>query len=338
MNKTLTLTKEKSVKDLYRAKLVTDKILQLIILPTERCNFRCTYCYEDFSVGRMKKETIAGIKALLEKRCPDLSHLRISWFGGEPLTAKDIVLEISEYATALANRYSLSSYQADMTSNGYFLDINTADALAKVGINFYQISLDGHRDLHNKSRIRADGKGSYDKIWNNLIKIRDSSLPVSIMLRIHFTVDTYKLLDPLIEDLKNEFVHDSRFSFFFKAIEHLGGPNDASINVFSSENQKQDVINLLKAKLYHDTEFAPPKLDVESESYVCYAARPNSLVVRANGDIGKCTVALNDERNKIGSIQQDGSLKLIPGRFAPWVRGIETLDSMELGCPLVNLP
>lgn len=338
MNKTVLQVKTKSANNFYRAKLVSDKIFELIILPTELCNFRCKYCYEDFSIGRMKRETIIGIKTLLKKRCIDLNYLNISWFGGEPLAAKDIVLEISEYASILNREYSQLNYKSNMTTNGYFLDIDTATTLSEVGVKHYQISLDGPRNIHNKNRIRADGKGTYDQIWNNLIKIRDSSIPVSIMLRIHFTVDTYKQLDPLLEDIKNEFLYDSRFSVFFKAIEHMGGPNDASINVFSSHKQKQNVIQMLKAKLHKDTNVVTSKLNIQSTPDVCYAARPNSLVIRANGDIGKCTVALNDERNKIGSIQQDGSLKLIPGRLTPWVRGIETLDPMELGCPLVNLP
>lgn len=338
MNTTILQKKSEYTNNLYRAKLVSDKIFQLIILPTERCNFRCKYCYEDFSIGRMKKETIMGVKSLLEKRCHDLNFLRISWFGGEPLTAKDIVLEISEYATMLARKYSQLSYEGSMTTNGYFLDINTVNALVKVGVKHYQISLDGYRNVHDQSRIRADGKGTYDQIWSNLLKIRDSSVPLSVILRIHFTVDTFKLLDPLLEEIRNEFLHDPRFSVFFKAVEHLGGPNDASINVFSSEKQKQDVIKLLKAKLYQDQDYEPSKQNIESTPDVCYAARPNSLVIRANGDIGKCTVALNDERNKMGSIQKDGTLKLIPGRLAPWVRGIKTLDPNELHCPLVNLP
>ncbi len=338
MNTTFKKKKSEYTDNFYRAKLASDKFFQLIIFPTERCNFRCKYCYEDFSIGRMKRETIVGIKALLEKRCTDLNYLDISWFGGEPLTAKDIVLEISEYATMLAHKNLQLNYQGYMTTNGYFLDINTVNALAKVGVKHYQISLDGPRDVHNKSRIRADGNGTYDQIWGNLINIRDSSVPVSVILRIHFTADTFKLLDPLLEDIRNEFLYDPRFSIFFKTIEHLGGPNDASINIFSSQKQAQDVINLLKTKLYQDTDLVPPKLYLESESYVCYAARPISLVIRANGDIGKCTVALNDERNKMGSIQEDGSLKLIPGRLAPWVRGIKTLDPTELRCPLVNLP
>ena len=67
-------THSKNDKNLYRAKLLTNKILHLILLPTEKCNFRCKYCYEDFSIGRMNVDTISGVKALLEKRCSDLSH------------------------------------------------------------------------------------------------------------------------------------------------------------------------------------------------------------------------------------------------------------------------
>ncbi len=321
--------------NICRTQLITNKFFQLILLPTELCNFRCTYCYEDFSVGRMKRETITGIKALLENRCTDLDYLQIAWFGGEPLTAKDIVLEISEYAMALTRKYPQLRYKGDMTTNGYFLNYDTTVALANVGVQNYQISLDGPREIHNKSRIRADGGNTYDQIWSNLLAIRDSSLPVSVLLRIHFTVDTLGQLDSLIDEIKKEFIHDSRFSVFFKSIERLGGANDASIKILS-EAEKEKAIDLLKTKLYgerldSDAGFSEP-------GHVCYASRANSLVIRSNGDVGKCTVALYDERNKIGTLQEDGKLKIIPGRLAPWLRGIENLDSDTLACPLVNLP
>jgi len=32
------------------------KSLELILYPTEQCNFRCTYCYEDFLIGRMDEK------------------------------------------------------------------------------------------------------------------------------------------------------------------------------------------------------------------------------------------------------------------------------------------
>lgn len=321
-----------------RAQLISDKFLELIILPTEQCNFRCVYCYEDFSIGRMKPEIIAGIKALLDKRCSKLNFLNLSWFGGEPLVAKDVVLDISEYATSLTEKYSQLQYSGSMTTNGYFLDIKTASTLANLGVRDYQISLDGPKEIHDRSRRRADGKSTFERIWTNLLAIRDSSLPVSILLRLHFTPDTLNLFDPLLEDIKREFLPDSRFSAFFKAIENLGGPNDTSIKTFY-EDQKEVAIKMLEGKLFGDelnsAQNGNPDYNGE---YVCYASRPNSLVIRANGKVGKCTVALTDERNDVGTLQPDGRLKLIPERFAPWVRGIETLDFETLGCPLVLLP
>lgn len=315
---------------------ISNLYFQLFILPTEKCNFRCTYCYEDFAAGRMKKETIQGIKALLEKRCADLRYLSISWFGGEPLIAKDIVLEISEYAKSLVFRYPKLRYLGDMTTNAYLLDYKTIAALANVGVRSYQISLDGPREIHNKSRLRADGSGTYDTIWSNLLAIRDSSLPVSIMLRVHFDYDTFKLMEPLIEDIRREFLDDSRFSILFKGIERLGGPNDAAIKIFSHA-QKDEAVKFLQAKLFSNNLVSSQNHSLPDD-YVCYASRPNSLIIRSNGDVGKCTVALYDERNKIASLQPDGTLKLIPGRLDPWVRGVETLDFATLGCPLVNLP
>ena len=322
--------------NLVRARLISDKAFELIILPTEQCNFRCIYCYEDFSIGRMKPEVISGIKALLDKRSSKLNFLNLSWFGGEPLIAKDIVLEISEYATSLAAKNSHLQYSGSMTTNGYLLDINTASALANVGVTHYQISLDGPKEIHDQSRIRADGKSTFEQIWNNLLAIRDSSLPVAILLRLHFNPDTFNFFDPLLEDIKREFLPDSRFSMFFKSIEHLGGPNDSSIKVFS-ETEKEAANKILQSKLFGDNLKSPQDGSPQPE-YVCYAARPNSLVIRANGKVNKCTVALTDERNDVGTLQPDGKLKLIPGRFAPWVRGIETLDFETLGCPLVSLP
>jgi uncharacterized protein len=324
--------------DKKRAFLTTDRLLQLIILPTEQCNFRCIYCYEDFSIGHMNSETVSAIKMLLKKRSKTLRHLQISWFGGEPLVAKRIVMEICDYAAHLAQNIPDFHYSSQMTTNAYLLDIDTANVLVKLGVCDYQISLDGSRDTHDRSRVRVDGKGTFDTIWRNLIAIRDSSLAIKISLRIHFTAHTFYELDSLIEDIKKEFLSDSRFCFYFIAIKHHGGINDSSIDVVSTEEEMR-IVNMLEFKLFGDNSNSPNNLSrLKDESLVCYASKANSLLIRANGNIGKCTVALSDERNNIGTIQSDGTLKLNANRFAPWVRGIETMDPETLGCPLVSLP
>jgi len=76
--------------------------LNLIILPTEACNFRCTYCYETFENKKMPRSVVSGIKSLIDRRGEELDELEISWFGGEPLLALDVITEISKHALGVA--------------------------------------------------------------------------------------------------------------------------------------------------------------------------------------------------------------------------------------------
>jgi uncharacterized protein len=315
---------------------ISNHNLQLILMPTEKCNFRCTYCYEDFAMGTMKPEVIAGIKSLLRERCSDLKFLNVEWFGGEPLVAKTVVIEISKYVKSLTYLYPYLHYVGSMTTNAYLLNFETFSTLVNLGVRNYQISLDGPEEIHNKSRLRADGGETFETIWSNLLAIRNSSLPAKILLRIHVAANTFEFFDSLIEDLKREFLPDPRFTFVFRPLEHLGGVNNDNIPVLD-EKKREDTIKSLQTKLFGE-KFGTKQNVTESENYVCYASKPNSLIIRANGDVSKCTVALYDERNKIANLQPDGTIKLISGRLAPWVRGLEFLDFEALGCPLTNLP
>lgn len=129
------------------ASAFSQRRLNLILFPTERCNLRCVYCYEDFQVGRMRPDVVSAIKALLDRRSADLDALDLSWFGGEPLLAKDIVYDLSEYAQQRAK--AGLSYRANMTTNGYLLDVDTASRLVALGVTFFQISLDGFGAQHS---------------------------------------------------------------------------------------------------------------------------------------------------------------------------------------------
>jgi sulfatase maturation enzyme AslB (radical SAM superfamily) len=62
-----------------------------------------------------------------------------------------------------------------------------ARALFDLGVRRYQVTLDGPSAFHDQTRVRRDGGGSFDRIWSNLIDIRDSDLAVGIWLRVHVT-------------------------------------------------------------------------------------------------------------------------------------------------------
>ena len=73
------------------------------------------------------------------------------------------------------------------------------------------------------------------------------------------------------------------------------------------------------------------------DDYVCYAAKANSYVVRADGRIGKCTVALKSETNCIGHIRQDGTLAIDDAKLRPWLSGWKSQERAALSCPAVSV-
>lgn len=304
--------------------------LELFLFPTEQCNFRCTYCYEDFEIGRMKPDIILGIKNLIKNRAEELEYLRISWFGGEPLMAVNIVEEINSFVLELFSHKKDFIFHSDMTTNAYLLNLNTAEKIINVGVTDFQISIDGIEEIHNQTRKRADGKGTFETIWKNLLNLKSLSQNFHVMLRVHYTPKNLMKLPELIKMLNSDFSDDTRFSVIFKSVGRYGGENDENITPVSREDEiiVENNLNtkMLKANLIN-------KDNKSSDFQICYAAKPNAYAIRANGKINKCTVALSDEKNDIGSINIDGTFELNHQKHSHWIKGVFTKDSNILECP-----
>ena len=156
------------------------------------------------------------------------------------------------------------------------------------------------------------------------------------MLRIHLTNQNADSARELARNIKLEFGNDKRFTTFLKAIENLGGPNSASIKKIDKVAQTD-----LEAELTEILNGVPSrsgKAMHDSQEYVCYASKPNSLIVRSNGRLAKCTVAFNDPKNDIGQIQSDGRLQIEDEKLGFWFRGIYAKDMQVLGCPVFVHP
>jgi uncharacterized protein len=303
--------------------------LHLIVLPTEHCNFRCTYCYEDFLVGRMAAPMIEGVKRLIDRRIEGLAALTISWFGGEPLLAVPVVEEISEHIVAVAKEHSQLQYEGDMTTNGYFLDVPMLERLVGLGIRSFQVSLDGPESVHDRTRVRADGGGSFRRIWANLVAIHESAAPITMLLRVHLTPENLPVMAEFLSEIRETFLSDQRFRLLLKPVERLGGPNDESMRIVPPDERGRIMWELEGVLLQGATVSRP----LYTAPEICYASRPNSFVIRANGNVGKCTVGLTDPANRIGRLSTDGLLEIDNARLRPWLRGWTTLDSQSLACP-----
>lgn len=350
------------------AQALSPRLQELILLPTEKCNLRCTYCYEDFKIGRMSERTQTAIERFLEQRVEQLTGLRFSWFGGEPLVAKDIVLRLSRFADALCERNGVD-FNGGLTTNAYFLDRQTFEDLIACKQTFFQITLDGWGPTHDQVRRFADGRGTFDKIWSNLVGLKAVEGEFEILVRIHVRRDNIESLPILIERIAEEFGLDPRFRLDFEHVRDLGGSGGKTVIDGVSYAELGPIEKVLRERYYRatvlahgvdtgavaawresDDQVASAKSAGESAGsqrladlasggpYICYASRPNSLLVRADGRIGKCTVALNDTRNDVGRLNDDGTVFIDNPKLRPWIRGFENLDEGVLGCPLSDLP
>lgn len=303
------------------------KTFHLFIFPTEQCNFRCVYCYEDFEIGKMPDWLITATKMLMANKIPKLNKLSLSWFGGEPLLAKRTLFELAEFAYNLATQNDCQIF-GDITTNGYLLDLKTLRRLSELKQQSFQISIDGEQEQHDKTRVMRNGNGSFDQIWNNLIAAANSDIKFSIRLRIHISDLNQDSILSFLDRYDNSILgSDSRFKLYFHEIVNLGGDQD----VISSLNGKKTGKQMVEAL---NERYAGEAVNVRKHGhYICYASKPNSLVIRANGRLNKCTVALKDERNDIGQINADGTLTLNNQRYNSWLKGFSTLDSWQMGCP-----
>lgn len=323
-----------SETQLWRA--VSNRQLQLIILPTEACNFRCVYCYESFSLGKMPREIVLAVKRHLTRRFQELQSLQLSWFGGEPLLAIDVIEEICAHVAELRVSHPQCGFSSDVTTNASLLTPSVFEHLCELGVNTYQISFDGAREEHDKRRIQANGSPTFDRIWGHLMAMRQSKRGFRAIVRLHLDAENVRSVERFIADFRREFTSDSRFTLFIRPVSKLGGPNDARLPVLDHDKALE---------IAHQLSLDCEKVGVPSRTMakaskapICYASQLNSWVVRSDGRLGKCTVALDSPTNDIGRLLADGSFALDAERIKPWIRGLGSRNTKELSCPMQNFP
>jgi len=323
--------------------------LQLILLSSEECNFRCKYCYENFARGVMYPRVRQSVLKLLRREAPKLRKLSVTWFGGEPLHGLDAIREIAPTAHALAQEHSLS-WDSHITTNGYLLTQTVAEELIGWGISRFQITLDGPAELHNGSRPLKEGGETYDVILSNLKAMKAIRSPFLVRIRTNFYRESMNTLDPYVEMLAKEFGSDKRFNLAFHPVGKWGGPNDDKLDVCGVKEGKTSRLRLAAAAAALGAPVGNTLIDVRMPgSGTCYAARPYAYVIGADGKLMKCTVALDtDERNIIGHIDDDGRLVVDAERHGLWTGPMYRTDStcttcsvggscQGLSCPLVRI-
>lgn len=187
---------------------------QLTLELTEVCNMRCKYCiyhdgqggYREFGKKMMDFEVAKlAIDDFIKNSNNDLVH--VTFYGGEPLVNYDVMKKCIEYCE---EKYSYRKISYAMTTNATLITKEIAEFLAKVKC-IVTVSLDGPKKMHDKYRVFADGRGSFDSTMNGLkllvdtykkYNVEESSIGLSMVVP-EYTDDDLNEIQKMLDSLES---------------------------------------------------------------------------------------------------------------------------------------
>lgn len=141
---------------------------------TRTCNLRCVHCYAQSEARQYEGEmNTAEAKAMID----DLASFGapvLLFSGGEPCLRKDLP-ELAGYAKSRGMRVVIST-------NGTLMTPDLAEELARVGMSYVGVSLDGGRETHDRFR---GVEGSFDQALEGIRAARSAGIKVGLRMTIN---------------------------------------------------------------------------------------------------------------------------------------------------------
>jgi len=301
--------------------------LDLFIMPTLDCNMACTYCYESHIPSMMSVETAEAIIRWIKRELPNYKVITLQWFGGEPLLGFQHVIRITRETRDIASSLGVSCI-LHMTTNGYLFNEERIRDIIDSGILDFQVTLDGPPTIHDRLRVRRDGQGTFDRIFQNIISLVRADRKVKVTLRVNFNHDNLHGIPTLLE----MFPKDVR-----EQLRVLYAPIFGDCRVSATVNLPSEDISASMDKYYRLAEslgydVVMSKSIIEPGRLVyCYAERENQFIINYNADVYKCTVNGFDPENRVACLTSEGVMMREEEKWEQWV-GLELFEERCLSC------
>lgn len=242
------------------------RINQMTLQLTQNCNLRCSYCPYTQMNSKQRHFGTQSMNADIGKMAIDFlkdhstgnQDVTIGYYGGEPLLQFKLIKELTTYAkkVLLGKKVNFT-----ITTNGTLLTPSILEFLNSNNCSLL-LSIDGPQKIQNKNRYFANGKGSFDKVYQNLSNLREvfgERLPD--MLSINMVMDPSNdfdeinnlFTDPLFKNIsiqavllddefndekvqiKKEFITKYRYHEALARLKYLGIVKDLEISpIFQS--------------------------------------------------------------------------------------------------------
>ncbi|HJM89666.1 MAG TPA: radical SAM protein [Dehalococcoidia bacterium] len=148
-----------------------DKKSVVVWTSTQRCNLHCAHCYSDSFDREYPGELTTGEAFGMVDDLAEFGSPVLLISGGEPLTRPDLE---DVAARAIGN-----GMRVVISSNGTLMTPERAERLAKIGISYVGLSIDGKPKTHDKFRGM---KGAFDATMDAIKSCQDAGIKTGLRL------------------------------------------------------------------------------------------------------------------------------------------------------------
>ncbi len=282
----------------YRRARYDPLSLSLVIAPTMACNMACSYCFEGNKNGRMAPRVVEALVAFVENQARVLNEVQITWYGGEPLLALDVMEDIAESIFDLEREYKFKCPPSSMFSNGYLLTPEATDRLVRLRVGQVLITLDGPSRIHNQKRPLKNGRESFDTILEN---ISQASGKLQIGIRVNVDKSfTPEIIAELLDEIEARGLRE-KVGVSFGQLEPATTAC-ANISENCHETRSYSDAEIEYYRLLLNRGFVIQKLPEPILSF-CIAQLMNAYLIDPDGDLYRCFNHAGDKTMSMGNIQ-----------------------------------
>jgi uncharacterized protein len=292
-------------------------------MPTSRCNMGCAYCGQVHVPGNLSPVVSSRFLDRVQSAflAPDIQHVHVAWFGGEPLLAYRSIVELSVRLVEMA-RESGRSYSSKMTTNGALLTPQRLRQLINdANVSRFDITLDGPAEVHDRHRPLKAGGASFDTIVETLSWFRDADhqTPAVIVLRTNVDKENLHHVGEYLHIMKKLGFDDAKKFLFEISPIHSWGNDISAIALTTQEAARHEVGWM---ELMEEIGLPYGLLPGRPAEGTCVATDPFAEVIDNRGNLFSCTetpLTQHAGSDLLGNILTQPTLDRRPrGRFDDW--------------------
>jgi uncharacterized protein len=190
--------------EIARNKYKVPKVSKVNFLISAKCNLACKGCYHnfyDFKSANMDSgfagQILDGLFPYLKER--EIPALLISFFGYEPFLNFETLSKIYDQACSMGEKYGIIT-SFNIYTNAFSVSEKIYDWIgqnkSKLGI---KVSLDGIKEDNDKRRMDFVGRGTHDRVTENLKRIITTGVEcgvLTVLSKLNFA-NTEKFVDEM---------------------------------------------------------------------------------------------------------------------------------------------